>query len=385
MFFLHSISVLVAAGSIGATAIAQFPPTSPQSPIGNPYVVQQGQQGGQGQDAQQALQNKQMQRLVDPFGYDAFSRPFTPFRTGIEEGQGFPTFAPGIYPPAPAGWMQAPKFGPELGARLVLPVDPDWPTWVKAKLARELPYAPDKAILVRDTDRVWIRQVGEEAFVPLYFFDKLRAVVAGVEVEVRRTGSFQIVFHEGPRLSASGVTALGIEQMDADLVRIRIDRLTNVQLTVVGRAFQTRLPDGSELVVEPMQATEGRAEFRIVRVSEPGWFGGRARIFNSGLREITWRTSLGESRLAPGDRAEFLLVPSPRPIPTGLVSKDVLVETNGPVLSARARGTGGSLSWLGARFTLPASSSVQLDPLLGDPFAAKPPAPSSAPGKPDDH
>lgn len=365
----HALAALILAPALVA---------APQLPGGNaPGGNQQGPQGQQPGVQQPGVQEQQPQQQgQDPFGYDAFNRPFMPFNTGVAPEQGFPTFAPGIYPPAPPDWMKPPGISGLPSALPMLPTNPDWPSWVKAKLDRELPYAPDQAVLVRDSDRVWLRTPDEEVFVPLYFFDKLRAVTVGTAVEVRQTGGFQLVFHGGSRLTASGTAALRIATLDEQLLRLEVTRFTHLWLVSIGREQRLQLPDGSELRIAAGEATDGRAEVHIERADEPGWYGGRATMFNAGQRAVVWHTPFGDREILPGYIVTFFLQPSPLPLGTDLQTDAVTTRRTGASLEATPSGGNGAVTWLGARFQLPPGSRLVLDPLLGDPFtppAAEPP------------
>lgn len=345
---------------------AQWPTGGGAAPGQQPQGQQQGQPGQNGGPGQPQTPPR------DPFGYDAFAHPFVPFDNTRAPEQGFPSFAPGIYPPPPKGWMQAPPWPESRVSPPTLPMpptNPDWPSWLKARLDRELPYTPDQAVLVRDADRVWLRVPEEEAFVPLYFFDKLRAITAGTAIEVRQTGAFQVVFHGGSRLSSRGTAAVEVEELDEQRVHIDLRQLTWIEMVCIGRAHELALPDGSVLQVEAAAPEAGRAEIRIERRDEPGWFGGRADLFNYGVRPVLWHTPFGDHVLAPGHRATMFLQPSPQPIAAGLQHDAARVQQIGTTLVAEPTGADAAVSWRGVRFRLPPGSKLTIDPLLGDPFA----------------
>lgn len=313
----------------------------------------------------------------NPFGYDAFNRPFQPFESGVGQVQGFPTFPPGIYPPPPKNWMQPPS-ADRIAAQApralpLLPTNPDWPSWLKLRLERELPYAPDQAVLVRDADRVWLRPPDEDAFVPLYFFDKLRPLAVGTAIEVRQVGAFQIVFHGGSRLVARGPTSLRLLQLDAEQMAFELLAFTSLELSSTGRACRLQLPDGSELLLPAAEPAAGRADLRLDRADEPGWYGGRAELLNAGARPLSWRTAAGDLPLPPGYRARMLLQPSPEPIGAALQHRACSLQRTGPMLQVEPTGADASVSWMGARLSLPPGSRLSLDPLLGEPFAPEPP------------
>jgi hypothetical protein len=291
--------------------------------------------------------------------------------------------------------------GPLTGGPTLLPdAPPGWPLWVRTKDKEPLPFAPDLALLVRHSDRVWLQTSDEEPFVPLFFHDKLRTVRAGARVEVRQNGEFELLLHESSRLVARGVTTLRLVAMDTTSVQIELRQLTWVRVGASGRDNTILLPDGSSLWIKAPPAPEapaagpqpflpqpiqtsaplaGVTDVVIERQSDPGWFGGRATLTNLGATDVVYRHRGGEVVLPPLHRITLFLQPSDAPPGSELAVEGGTAEREGATAVCRTP-AGGSATWSGARFQLPAGASVTFDPLLGDPFT--PPAPAAEPKRP---
>ncbi len=335
---------------------------------------------------------------IDPDGLSSTWMPPQGF-------QGFPVFPSqlqgyGIYPPPP-GFAQPPGITDEQPPTLPASA-PDWPTWIKQKRLADLPYDPANAVLVRQSDRVWLRVPGDDAFVPLYHYDTTRPLTVGCDVRVVHTGDFLLHFFGGARMASTGPTELHVEALDEQGVRLAVPVLTRLELVVYERRVTLVLPDGSELIVDPpvteaptaaaplptdptadpkdladtpaglLAGTrrQGAALLLIERAIEPGRFSGRARIFNSGSRPVRWHTPFGDRQLDPGHRVALFLSPPAVPLSADLVEDGVQVQADGPRRAWSATHSGG-VTWSGAHFTLAPGQTLSIDPMLGDPFAAK--------------
>ena len=252
---------------------------------------------------------------------------------------------------------------------------------------------------MQNVDRVWFKTVDDDAFVPLYFHDKLRAIRQGTAIEVRQVGEFELQFHGGSRIVAQGETALALTELTEAAVAIDVRALTHLRLEAFGREHRIALPDGSTLVVAPdarpkldeaeaapvappaaveaLAAVAGgvtpfqAALLVIERVDEPGWRAGRATVWNGGDLAVEWRHAFGTTTIAGGQRVTVLLTPPTAPIAGGFRSEGVDVRSEGPAVSCRADGDG-LVSWSGARFRLQNGAVLRLDPLQGEPFAKAP-------------
>ena len=294
---------------------------------------------------------------------------------------GFPATAPaglsgfGSYPVA---GQAAPGGLPILPLSVDEP--PDWPRWLRTDGATPLPYVPEQALLVRHAERVWWKSPDDDVFVPLYFYDKVRSVVVGTEVEVRQSGEFEVLFHAGGRLVSQGQVHLRIETMDEKRVALLLDRFTNLRMVVSGREYTIGLPDGSTITVPadvppatPDEPAVGPAQLVFGRAMEPGRFGGRAAVWNGGERPVQWHHAFGEETIQPGQRVQFFLLPVARPIAAAVVAGSASVQPDGPCVDCRAT-SDSQVSWCGARFALPKGSTLRLDPLQGEPFRTVDPA-----------
>jgi hypothetical protein len=308
-----------------------------------------------------------------------------------QDFQGFPTFPPnlggyGAYPPPPPGFLAPPDFSGALPPPLT-PRGPDWPAWIERKRGTDLPYEAGTAVLVRQSDRVWVRAAGDDAFVPLYHYDNVRALQAGADVQVRHLGQLQLMLYGGSRVAAYGVVDFQVVELGEMSARLRFHSLSRLLLVSSSRGLACVLPDGSEVIIDalPPDAPTERAQIYIERPSEPVQYRGRATILNAGSRPARWRTPLGERVLEPGRRVTLFLDPSATPLPAAL-STDRVGE--GQADGARRRWQGeGAVTWSGARFQLQDGARLELDPLLGDPFAPAEPereperAPTPSPQK----
>ncbi len=313
--------------------------------------------------------------------------------------RGFPVFPSalqgyGAYPAAPGSLgAGAPGAGNNLGALFggnrvgppllqllprrppLPPAEPEngWPGWARLRERNPLPYAPDLALLVRHSERVWWREASDEPHVPMAFYDKLRTLKAGADVEVRQAGDFELMLHDGSHVVSRGPSAMAIDKLGNDEVVLRFARLTKLRLFGHERAQKVVLPDGSmllwgaatpELQGEPVDVHVDR------QTSEPGWLGGRATITNYGVREVVFRHAFGEQTLHSGERLTFFLAAPTSDVGAALVTRDLDVQRAVGTATCKAGALPGEVRWSGASFTVPAGRSLRLEALQGDPFAA---------------
>ncbi len=250
---------------------------------------------------------------------------------------------------------------------------PDWPSWIKQKELVDLPYDVGVAALVRQADRVWHRAPGEDAFVPLYHYDTMRALLPGHEVRVPHTGDFLVLLYGGGRLASTGQGELRIDKLDDKGARIAIKSFSRLELDLPKLGAVLALPDGSELQVDEAPAdtegpVKGLARIHLSRDIEPGFYGGRATIWNGGNRSARWQHKTGTVQLDPGYRVTVFLTPPPTPLSGALVQTNVEASVDGPRRRWSAS-QDGSVTWSGARFALSSGEQLTIDPMLGDPFA----------------
>jgi hypothetical protein len=330
-----------------------------QQPMGNPLLPRQPQ--------------TDWQQGYDPQNPYRFDHPFT--RPPQAPGQGFPEFPPnmqwGGYP-APGNLLQPPDLARNASPAPLLPEPPDWPSWVKINTRYELPYEADHAVLFRLAERVWYRTPDEDAFLPLYHFDKIRPLPRGSRIQVRQTGTFLLLLHEGSQISANGITDLELVQLDDQGLRVQVAAFTTLRLLCRQRPCELMLPDGSSLLAGPGKDDDGPVQLQLQRDEA------RAAIFNAGKRPVLLRTPFGDHQLDPGRRSQMLLVPPDPPIAQALSHPGVEVQEQDGALLCKG-GPDGRLTWSGARIALPAGASLRIDPLQGRPFA--PPASTAPKGK----
>jgi hypothetical protein len=381
--------VLAAVLAMAAAAAAQ----AGQPPVGQPFnprpqgvappqLPQQGTLPGLGMPGGQGnfnfggpLQGLFGQQLG---GQDAQFDPIW-MRPGVPIFRGFPAArigALGAYPLPGDGleatWLPA---GPE--------VAPGWPDWVHASKKAPLPYAADKALLVRHSDRVWLRADATEAFVPLYFHDKFRTLGAGGEVEVRQSGEFELLLHDSTRVTASGRTAVKLRSLEAARVEIELAEFTRASIVATHREHVVHLPDGSTLSVAALPPEEDAQGARVMleRADEPRWYGGRATITNLGSQPVLWQHAFGAVTIEPEHRVTFFLRPPTTKLPAGLTGEGCRREPNQAAAEFRPDGAGpdgaGVVRWLGHAIAVDPGAALVLEPLQGS-LPEPPPARAEA-------
>lgn len=253
-----------------------------------------------------------------------------------------------------------------------------WPSWVTARNKEPLPHSPELALLVRHSDRVWRRVDADDAFTPLYHYDKLDTLGPGAEVEVRQTGEFEVLFEDSGRLASSGPVALRIAKMTLTEVSVEVGWFTRLRLIGVGREHRVRLPDGTLLVL-PADPAEGpppgQAIVVLERLAEPDQRPGRATVFQGGDRPVRLIPPGGgaEIVLASGQTVTLLLKPrhEGQAASGALDAGGIVPVTRGGVLEFVGRADS-AVRWSGATFRPAAGQTLRLDPLQGQPFSGAP-------------
>lgn len=373
---------------IGLAVLAAASPALAQIFPNYPWPQQQLPQS-QWQQGQQQPQNPQGVPSAPQGGFA--NRPqYDPnglFPTWVRPDafQGFPQFPPslGSLQMQPTGVGQLSGLG-QLPPPAV-PLAPDWPAWVKKKRPDALPYEASVAVLVRQADRVWFRTGDEDASVPLYHYDNARPITEGADVEVRTTGEFLLLLHGGSRVASFGTCKAKLGTLDGSGARVDFADLTWLDLSVAKRSLVCKLPDGSELEIPKVSPEQdgqpgfGDAHVRIERAIEPGHYSGRAIVFNHGARSVVWHTALGDVTIVPGFRVTLFLSDSTQALSAPLREDSAAAMANGEKRVWDAV-ENGAVTWSGARFDLPTGARLEVDPLLGDPFA--PNARNTAPALP---
>lgn len=381
------------------------PGSQQQSPTGEQLLQSGGRQGPRGEQ-------------ISEFS-SIWSKPVAP------KFEGFPAFSPGIsgygnYPlpvdPSATGLQ------PALGANtpLALPLAPampepvGWPTWIRTQAKRPLPFAPDVGLLVSESGRVWHRDSNSDPFVPLFSHDQFASLPAGGEVEMRRSGAFEMLFHQSTRVQTRGATTVRAIALDEESVHLEFSTVTWLRIEATRREHRIGLPDGSTLVFAAIeipalgdgvgpgltpspgtgaasnplaQALFGIAapidiprppRIEIRRADEPGYYGGRATITNLGGADVTWHHAFGTTTIQPSQRVTFFLTRPTSNAPAGLDKGDSRIDGEGrtaadaSVITCTAtRDT--EVRWCGASVNVPSGAKVTLDALGGAVIATQPP------------
>ncbi|MEC7583022.1 MAG: hypothetical protein VYE77_01780 [Planctomycetota bacterium] len=371
-------------GLASAPAAAQDPGSFPTNPLLRPTVEESPFQPV----GRWGLQ----QDIYDPFdmgtSYIGNQLPLDPERLASrwmqpEAFQGFPVFPTslggfGSYPPPPSGFMQPPTPS-TVPPPAQVPSAPNWPAWVTVREKPQLPYNIDTAVVVRQSDRVWVRDVGEPAMTPLYFWDISRAVSAGAKVSIPQTGDFLVLFYGGTRIESFGYSELDIGKMDEKGVEFSMSSLTHCVLTAHQQSFVMKLPDGSELRSLPIPedaAAIGTTRLFFDRIGGPDWLEGRATIFNGGARNVAVKTVFGDFVLETGMRITMFLNEPRDTFSHELVTHNVQPQVEGSVRTFTA-GQNASVIWSGAEFKLAEGSTLRLDPMVGSASVTQPTGPGN--------
>lgn len=388
----------VLAGGAPAQIIPIQPGGQPQNP---------GTQNPGGQNPEVRSLNQAGQPNVNLPG--TFLSPQNPFGAG---NQGPDEFTSIWSAPSLPKWSGFPAFPARLQGygNYPLPVDPDdpnvtglvaplpaaepepagWPSWVRLRARKPLPFDVDVGLLIAQNGRSWFRSTREEPFVPSMLHDKFASLPVGAEVEMRGRGKFEVLLHQSTRIEVAGRTRLEVVGLDEESVTLAFAYLSRLRLHVNGRTNKIRLPDGSELEIAPAElsadapgevpaalsgfgALFGTASIpeavrpalvEIHRADEPSWYGGRATITNLGGRSITWRHAFGETEIAPAQRVTLFLSPPTAPTRHGLQAGGARVEEDGDAAVLRA-GSNTEVQWCGASIAVPAGGELRLESLAG--------------------
>lgn len=310
--------------------------------------------------------------------------------------------------PSPPQWSGFPAFPARLQGygNYPLPVDPNdptgtgvapplpaaepepsgWPSWVRLRARKPLPFAVDVGLLIAQAGRAWSRGGEDEPFVPSLPHDDFASLPVGAEAQLRSKGALEVLLHESSRLEARGPTALRVEALDEQQVSLRLDELSWLRLRASARRHTLSLPDGSVLEFEPtgssgampgglgalaalfggavLPVTARPAHVEIVRADEPTSYGGRASLTNYGGEPVTWRHAFGVTKIGPGQRVTMFLTPPATPAPAGLAPGDARVRQEGDVATCRAVSET-EVQWCGARIAVPAGGVVRFESFAG--------------------
>ena len=79
-----------------------------------------------------------------------------------------------------------------------------WPSWIDDPESEQRAATPERAMVARTAERVWVLTPDESAFIPLTFYEKFRVLESGSVVEVRNKGEFQVSFHDATPRAGRG-------------------------------------------------------------------------------------------------------------------------------------------------------------------------------------
>lgn len=377
-------------------AAAQIQPLDPL----NPQQPQQGQQPQQnpGGFNQAGMPNRNLP--------GSFLSPQGPFSNGYNQG---PDEFTSIWSaPSTPEWTGFPAFPARLQGygNYPIPVDPNdptgtglvpplpaaepepngWPSWVRLRARKPLPFSPEVGLLIAQSGRAWSRPSADEPFVPSLMHDEFASLPAGAGVELRTRGALEVLLHQSSRLEARGRTRFDVVALDEQRVTLAVHELTFLRLRAKARAHTLQLPDGSALEFTPSASNDALvggmgglaalfggaslpvsarpAYVEIARADEPSYYGGRATITNYGGDPLVWRHALGEAKIEPGQRVTLFLSAPVSPTADGLAPGDARVERDGAAATCRAV-SDTEVRWCGARLAVPEGGTVQLRSLGG--------------------
>ncbi|MCA8956732.1 MAG: hypothetical protein KDC87_11715 [Planctomycetes bacterium] len=287
-----------------------------------------------------------------------------PFHLGYRPGlqQLFPA-NPGLpsYPGNVPGYGNYPgaaqdpgKSGvPSLEPGMLKPDDGNaWPSWIThstAKVGSEA--TADQAVLVRVTDRVWLRAPGEPAYVPLAFHDRFRVLQTGSQVGVRGKGEYQVVTHDGGKLSSRGPCSLTVVAMSEREMSLELSTLDSLWLSATLRPVHAKLPDGTELDFTNSAVYLERR-------------GSRCRLENNGNSVVKFRGAAGRGELRPTDYMTLWMQEPATVAPADAlqVSGDLVKSQSGAATELRGAAKG-RVDWSGARFKVEEGATLSVAPL----------------------
>ena len=335
----------------------QGPTTPPPSPFPQPWppyqpYQQQGASGG----AQIPPSGQGPEGLQDAYGFPRLQQGFQSLDTTFPSYRGFPTFAPsvpgyGVYP----GTLDPTRLGPPPPA----PARSDqWPTWIIGSETGVPAPAAGHALLTHVAERVWYLEAGETAYVPLAFYDRFRLVPPDSSVHVSTRGEFLLAFHDTTNIRSFGPAHVDVLRLTDEVAALAIPTFERMWITARTRLLRILLPDGSEL-----EASGTELQLQSTDLDQ------RGTVYNYGPGEVKLRTPAGEVLLVAARRSHLFLRPPEQFVPAPLeVAGAARAERRGRTLVVEAGAGGGAVAWSGARFDLPADTSLRLDPLAGDDF-----------------
>ncbi len=282
---------------------------------------------------------------------------FDPGDTRARRFRGFPTLAPQSFGSYPGGRLPLPFETGSVGAAPV-PMQPRsenaWPGWLDADGEG---FTTSVAILVQNSDYVWVREEEDTAYTPLAPHDRYRVIRAGTEVDVRGGGHYQLALHGGAAMRVLGRSHLTVSTLDEATTELRFDSLSHLFAFTRERPVRVRLADS--VVVEMSNA----------RVSFERQLDGSIACSNETRGNVVVEVHGQRTELATGRRVLLLPASGEKLVPGELAFEGaVRLARDGRVLRAVGSERGGSVSWGGARFRVGGGGVLRIDPLSGKDF-----------------
>lgn len=305
----------------------------------------------------------------DPFQPGRIA-PAGEFEPVVPEFVGFPIFPAQFsgyagYPELPAGLAGVPQIGSDVDLPLVGDRPDDWPSWILTQLEDETgEFKPDRAMLIRDGDRVWYMAADEQAFEPLAYYSRVRVLTPGSRVQVRTRGSYQVAFHGGARMVAMGRNDIAVEELGTDAIAVRLFDFSRLWVFGRDRRLALALPDGAVLTVEASSVEGAPADLYLLRE------GRIAFIHNSGPGKAYLDGPFGETAVPPGHRVGIALEARVGQVRSSAWRREgelgVRAEGSRRLVEGVGSGTGGAVEWSGVRVRLPVGARLEIDPLGGE-------------------
>jgi len=289
----------------------------------------------------------------------------TPFHLGYRTGlqqlfpryEGLPTYPGNVpgYGGYPGVVGQPGAVG--LGSPGIKSADKDsWPSWItpgnKPRVVKST-----QVVVVRLTDRVWMRKAGERAFVPMAYYDRFRFLETGSQVEVRGKGEYQLVMHDGAGMRSRGPCSLQINSLDESVMDLQITTVNSIWLTAKLRPVRVLLPDGTRL---ELSASAVHIERR----------GDLIRVSNAGSAPIRFAGLCGSGEIRGPRYINVWTEPSKAsPLSGSLQLTGRVTQSKAGGVTTLRGGADGQVTWSGARFKLGDGASLKIQPLK--PVSAK--------------
>lgn len=349
--------LLLVLASVGALR-AQGPPIIPRVGLTPDEMYQRYLRQ---QEREQAIY---MRGWLFPYSMTPPRAPL-PFHLGFQPGlrqmfpnyQGLPT-----YPENVPGYGAYPGVEPRKPDRAAplkrsQPAEDRWPSWIEGGMgARSQKSTPTQAVLVQTLPRVWVVDPGEEAYVPLRYFDKFRFLETGSRVQVRGPGELEVYCHDGSTIRSCDRVDFTVARLNREIFDLRLGAVQQLWLRARTRSVLLTLPDGTVLTVTDA----------LLRVDHKG---DRVAVFNNGPAVISYQGAMGKGKLGAGRYLELW------PQRATHEALGAGLELMGDVTSAEDEnhlrvtgGTNGLVTFSGARFAVRREQSLVLTPLAANRF-----------------